>query len=470
MKRSIRRILMLFYLTTVLLAWPAMHAAAQNPTPTGSPAEANQSSQPLVLLLTADGALTPTMAEYLERGLRDAARQNAELLIFQLNTPGGSLDLMNRMVQDIRASQVPVAVYIAPEGAMAGSAGTLITLAAHAAAMAPGTAIGAASPVGGQGEDLGQTLEAKEKNILKATARSLMTRRPPGAVTLAESMIDSAQAVSATEALQTGLIDFIATDINDLLSKLNGFQVQMAAGPQTLDTLDANVQEVRPSFIEQILQVLTNPNIIFLLIIIGVQAIIVELHTPGGWVAGFIGVVCLALALYGAGVLDVNWFGAVFIVTAFVLFILDVKAPTHGALTAAGVLSLIVGALVLFNSPSIPAFQPRVSVPLVVVMSAFTGGLVLLAVMFGVRAQNIPIQVGMESLLGRTGRAITDIKPGQRGQVQVSSEQWTAELEEGEPDIPRGTPVEIVRVKGVRVIVKRIEAPLKPSSGDEKAV
>ena len=455
MGRFLGRILILFYLAIVLLARPITHAIAQTPIPTGSPAGVNQSAQPLVLLLTADGPLTPAMAEYLERGIRNATRQNAELLILQMNTPGGSLDLMNRMVEDIRASQVPIAVYIAPQGAMAGSAGTLITLAAHASAMAPGTAIGAASPVGGQGEDLGQTLAAKEKNILKATARSLMTHRPPGAVTLAESMIDSAQAVSAIEAQQSGLVDFIATDINDLLSKLNGFQVQMAAGPETLNTLDANVQELPPSLIENVLQVLTNPNIIFLLIIIGVQAIIVELHTPGGWVAGFIGVVCLALALYGAGVLDVNWFGAVFIVTAFVLFILDVKAPTHGALTAAGVLSLIVGALVLFNSPSIPAFQPRVSVPLVVVMSAFTGGLVFLAVMFGVRAQNIPIQVGMESLLGRTGRAITDITPGQKGQVQVASEQWTAELEQDETEIPRGSPIKIVRVKGVRVIVKK---------------
>ena len=361
----------------LLLAWLSgllsMPAAAQN-------------AAPLVIEITADGALTPSMGEYLKRGILLAERENAELLIFKLNTPGGSIDLMQDMVESIRASSVPVVVYIAPRGAMAGSAGTMITLAGHASAMAPETTIGAASPVGPQGEDLGETLEAKEKNILKATVRSLAEGRSPEAVSLAESAVESAAAASASEALQVGLVDFIAEDEADLLQQLDGFTVQLQNGERTLETSGATITQVQPSLIEQMLSILTNPNIVFLLLTIGVQAIIIELSSPGGWVAGFIGAVCLALAAYGLGVLTVNWFGLVFLAIAFALFILDIKAPTHGALTAAGVASLIVGSLVLFNSPASPSFQ-RVSVPLVVLTSVFTGGIFFAFLLFAVRAQ-----------------------------------------------------------------------------------
>jgi membrane-bound serine protease (ClpP class) len=443
--RSVGRLLCLSMIIYSMIVWSITSTSAKS-----------QDGLPLVLLLTADGPLTPAMQEYLERGLESAERQGAELLIFQINTPGGSVTLMNNMVKVIRASRVPVVVYVAPRGAMAGSAGTIITLAAHAAAMAPETAIGAASPVGSQGEDLGETMEAKEKNIIKATVRSLTENRRPGATDLAESMIDSAQAVSAKEALQAGLIDFISTDIDSLLRQLDGFNVTTIAGAQTLDTVSAEVQELTPSLIETLLATLTNPNIIFLLITIGVQAILIEMSSPGGWVAGFIGVVFLALAFYGAGVLNVNWFGAVFIVTAFVLFILDIKAPTHGALTAAGVASLIVGGLVLFNSPSLPAFQPRVSVPLVVFMSALTGGIFFVVLTFALRAQKAPLRMGIDSIIGQTGRALTLINPNQRGQVLVASEQWTAESETGEPEIQRGDAIVVVRVHGLRLIVRKI--------------
>jgi membrane-bound serine protease (ClpP class) len=160
------------------------------------------------------------------------------------------------------------------------------------------------------------------------------------------------------------------------------------------------------------------------------------------------------LAFYGLGVLDVNWFGAVFLLTAFVLFILDIKAPTHGALTVAGVISLIVGGLVLFNSPSLPAFQPRVSVPLVILMSLVTGLIFFGVMMFALRALKIPVRVGIEGLVGRTGRALTAIRANQRGLVQVASEQWTAELDAGEAEIARGAIIEVVHVQGLRLVVK----------------
>jgi membrane-bound serine protease (ClpP class) len=416
------------------------------------PAQA-QGDSPLVIVLEAEGPVAPAMQEYIQRGLGVAERQGADLVVLQLDTPGGSIDTMNNIVQEIRDSRIPVVVYVSPRGAMAASAGTMITLAGHAAAMAPETIIGAASPVGGQGEDLGETLKAKEIEALKATVRTLAERRSEEAIALAESAIEEAKAASATEALDAGLVDFIATDVDDLMTQLDGFEVHLADGPHILETTGATTETVEASFIEQLLAMLTNPNVVFLLITIGAQAIFIELGSPGGWVAGFIGVVCLALAGYGLGWLPVNWFGIVFLLTSFVLFILDIKAPTHGALTAAGIASFIVGALVLFNSPGTPQFQ-RVSVPLVIAVGIAIGALFGVVVGFGIRAMKTPIRAGRESVVGKTGTATTAFRP--TGQVQVGSELWTAEAVEGSRKIRKGDRIEVVEVKGLRLKVRKI--------------
>jgi len=413
-----------------------------------------QGTNPTAFLLTIDGAISPAYTEYLTRGIRTAEEQGAELIILQLDTPGGSIDVMNNMIKAIRSSSVPVVVYVSPEGAMAASAGTLITLAGHAAAMAPGTSIGAASPVGGEGEDLGKTLEAKQKNILKATVRSLTERRGDQALHLAEEMIDSAEAVSASEALEAGLIDFISQDIDQLLQQLNGFNTETTTGITTIITEDIAVHEISPSFIEQLLSILTNPNIVFILLTVGVQAILIEISHPGGWVAGFIGAVCLLLAVYGMGVLPVNWFGIIFIILAFVLFILDIKAPTHGALTAAGVVSLIVGSLVLFNSPSVPNFQ-RVSVPLVIGLSLATGAIFFVILGFALRTQRVPIRTGKASVIGQIGTVRRDLDP--IGLVQLGGEQWTAEPVHYGETISRGTTVEVVQVDGLHIKVRQVK-------------
>ena len=413
---------------------------------------AAQGDTPLVLVLNAEGAVAPAMQEYVERGLDLAERRGADLVVLQLDTPGGSISTMKTIVQAIRDSRIPVVVYVAPRGAQAASAGTVITLAGHAAAMAPETIIGAASPVGGQGEDLGETMKAKEIEALKATIRTLAERRSQRAIDLAESAVEEAKAASANEALDAGLVDFIAKDLDDLLAQLDGFEVHTAEGPLTLHTANARTEEIPASFIEQLLAMLTNPNVVFLLITIGVQAIFIEIASPGGWVAGFIGVVCLALAGYGLGWLPVNWFGFIFLVTSFVLFILDVKAPTHGALTAAGIASFIIGALVLFNSPGTPQFQ-RVSIPLVVVVGILTGAAFGVLVGFGIRALRAPVLSGRESLIGRTGTATSALEP--TGQVQLGSELWTAETAEGSRKIRKGDRVEVVEVMGLRLKVRR---------------
>jgi membrane-bound serine protease (ClpP class) len=405
----------------------------------------------LILVLEAQGPLTPAMAEYLDRGIARAQIVNAEAVIFQLDTPGGSIDLMNRMTQAIRGSEIPIIVYIAPRGAIAGSAGMVITLAGHAAGMAPETAIGAASPVGIQGEDLEETIEAKAVSILKTQVRNLASHRGSEAVALAEAAVEEAAAATVDEAYDVGLIDFIADDLEDLVAQLDGWTVVTEGGERVLQTADATIERVPQSAIEQALQALTNPNIVFLLLTVGVQAILIEISSPGGWVAGFIGVVCLALGTYGLGVLPVNWVGLIFIITAFVLFVLEVKATTHGALAAAGIASFITGALVLFNSPGTPAFQ-RVSVPLVVGAGLFTAGLFLVVLTFAIRAQRRPHAVGAEALVGRVGKVREILNPS--GTVLVGGELWSADVEDVDSEIEVGASVEVIRVDGLRLTVQ----------------
>jgi membrane-bound serine protease (ClpP class) len=412
-----------------------------------------QNDAPLAVVMTADGPIMPPMLEYVKRGVEIADRQGAEVLVIQLNTPGGSIDTMLEIIRVIRASNVPVVVYVAPKNAIAGSAGAMITMAGHVSAMAPETSIGASSPISGSGENLTTTAETKAKEITKAAIRPLVTARGEEALALAEAMVDEAKAATADEALNVNLIDFVADDLEDLLQLLDGFTVQMNDGPRTINTKNVETSPLNMSFIEEFLLFLTDPNIAFLLLAIGVQAVLIEISSPGGWVAGFLGVVCLTLAVYGMGVLPVNWVGIIFLLTAFVLFILDIKAPTHGALTTAGVASFIIGALVLFNSPGVPQFQ-RVSVPLVVGTGFAIGLLFMIVLMYALRALKVPVRAGIESLIGKTGTARTLVGAG-GGQVQLGSELWTAESVDSTEPIGKGDRVEVVEVKGLRLKVRK---------------
>jgi membrane-bound serine protease (ClpP class) len=326
----------------------------------------------------------------------------------------------------------------------------VITLAGHANAMAPETAIGAASPVGAQGEDIGETLDAKMKSILKAQVRNLASERGERAIALAEATIETAEAATAEEAKAAGLTDFIAADVPDLLRQLDGFTVTVRGNEIKLRTADIPITELPTNLLEEILNILTNPNVVFLLLAIGAQAILIEMSSPGGWAAGTVGVVCLALAFYGLGVLPVNWFGIVFIILAFVLFVLDIQATAHGALTAAATLSLIVGGLILFNSPgSLPYY--RVSVPLVIGTSLVLAGLFFTVLLIALRTRNLPVTMGSESLVGKMGEVRQALAPG--GMVQLGGELWSAETE-GET-IEVGQKVVVVAVEGLRLKVKK---------------
>ncbi len=431
-----------FAIAIILALFPGAH-----------PTAAQNAAAPVVTLRF-EGSLTPAMLEHLKRAEKIAQNQGAQAIILELDTPGGGIDLMNQIVENIRASAIPVIVYIAPRGAMAGSAGTMITLAGHLSAMAPETTIGAASPVGPSGEDIGQTMQSKVKGMLKATAHTLASNRPPEAIRLADEMIDSGKAVSNAEAVKIGLVDLQANNLDDLLRQLEGMKANVGEQTVTLHTQGAPVTDVPRSIIEELLMVLANPNIAFLLLAVGVQAILIEISHPGGWVAGFIGSICLLLATYGMGVLPVNWFGLLFVVLAFVLFLLDIKAPTHGVLTATGVATFIAGALVLFNSPNVPSFQ-RVSVPLVVATGSGLGLIFFALVGYALRALRAPLKMGMDTLVSKTGVVNTPLNP--TGTVQLGSELWSAVADTPDLPVPKGTHVQVIAIDRLSVRVKKVE-------------
>jgi membrane-bound serine protease (ClpP class) len=397
-------------------------------------------------VLQIEGAVTPIMISYIQRGLRTAEADGAEALVVELNTPGGQLDLMMKIVQSMLDADVPVVVYVYPRGAFAASAGTLITLAGHVAAMAPGTTIGAASPVGSEGEDLSETMQAKVKEDLKAQARALTERRGKEAVAWAESAIQEAKAATAQEALDLGVIDFVAADLDDLLGQMDGLKVTVSGAEVVLHTAGARVNELPMTAVEQFLHIVTNPTIAFILLTVGLNAILFELSSPGGYAAGIVGVICLLLAFYSLGVLPVNYTGLIFIALAFVLFVVDVKAPTHGVLTAGGIASLIAGALILFNSPLY-----RVSVLVVVAVAAVTGGFFAFAIAKVARAQTWPVVTGREGLVGRQAVARTPLDA--EGYVFIQGELWHATAVDG--PIAQGEQVEVVAMEGLRLTVRK---------------
>jgi len=427
------------FLWLVLILSSAMAAVAQE---TGREDVARH-----VDALEIEGAVTPIMISYIERGIHTAEDDGAEALIIQLNTPGGQTDLMNLIVQDLLEADVPTVVFVFPRGAYAASAGTLITLGAHVAAMAPGTTIGAASPVGSQGEDLGETMEKKVKEDLKAQARALAERRGEEAVAWAESAIEEAKAATAEEALELGVIDFVADDLEDLLAQMDGFQAQVNDQEVTFHTAEATVVELPMTFIEQFLHIITNPTIAFILLTIGINAILFELSSPGGYAAGVVGVICLLLAFYSLGVLPVNYTGLILIGLAFVLFVVDLKAPTHGVLTVGGIVSLVAGALLLFNSPLY-----RVSISAVVAVAVVTGLFFAFAIAKVVQARRRPTVTGREGLVGKTAQARTSLNP--EGTVFVKGELWQATAVNG--PIEAGERVEIVAVGKLHLQVRKM--------------
>lgn len=401
------------------------------------------------LTLTAKGPVTPVMLSYIQRGIAAAEAQQAEVVIIKLDTPGGQIDLTREIIQSIINANVPVAVYVYPSGGFAASAGTFITLSAHVAAMAPQTSIGAASPVDAQGGEIEETLRAKLDNILVADMKNLAERRGEKAVEWATQSITEAKAASANEALELGIIDFIASDVSALLQQMDGFEVLLRGQEKTLRTANAPIVDFNPTFAEGILAIILRPEIAFLMMTIGTLAIIYELSSPGGYIGGVIGIISLVIGLYALGQLPINFAGAALVLLALIFFVSEVFAPTHGALTLAGVISLALGGLLLFNEAEL-GYQ--VSVAPILATALFVGLIFFFIVGKAVATLKMNPASGAEGLIGETAIVKTQLNPA--GTVFTDGTRWSATLEENEMAAV-GESVEIVEVEGLRLIVRR---------------
>ncbi|MBC7260206.1 MAG: nodulation protein NfeD [Chloroflexi bacterium] len=399
-------------------------------------------------VLNVKGAITPVVLSYLNRGLRYAQDGNVSLLVIQLDTPGGSVEIMKSLTDDMIRSSVPIAVWVGPEGARAASAGTFVVLAAHVAAMAPGTTIGAASVVSMQGQELDETSKAKVTNDLTARIRNFTQRRGAQAQDWAERTVTEAIAATADEVYKLGVIDYIAPTIPDLLRQMDGMTVRVAGRDTVLRTADLPVQNLPMTLPEQFLHLITDPNIAFILLTLGLNGLLFELSSPGGFAAGIIGGICLVLGLYALGVLSVNWTGLLFIVLAFVLFIVDIKAATHGVLTVGGIASFVFGALILFSSPVY-----TISRALVISVAGGTGAFFAFAVSKALLAQKRKPSTGREAIIGM--RAVVRIPLEPDGMVMLAGELWKARAEEGVIDA--GQTVEVVGLEGFTVIVRAVQ-------------
>ena len=433
-RRRIGLVVILTLLTALLLA-----------TPSG----AQDSNR--VYVLTFDGPVNPILSSYIERAITQAEAESAEAIVLRLDTPGGQVDLTQDIVKAMRSSSVPIIIYVWPTGAMAGSAGTFITLAGHAAGMVSGSTIGAASPVAEGGAELGDTIQQKITNILAADIENLARRRGDKAVEWARSAVTNARAATAQEALSLGVVDAVAEDVPDLLQQLDGFEVEVNGELRPLALAGANVIELPMTSPENTLNTLINaiavPGIAVLLIVLGVQGIISEFSQPGGYMAGTAGFVALLLGMYALGILNANWVGLGFMLLSFILFFLEIKAPTHGALTVAGVVTFVFGAYVLFSGT-------EAGVPWAAILGL--AGATLLFFTFivakAIGAQRLKPAWGAESLIGQLAFVRTELNPS--GTVVVQGERWQAELQDGSATVQPGARVVVVERHGFKLLVR----------------
>ncbi len=411
----------------------------------GVPRAGAANRRPRVIVIEYDGVINPVASQYIEGNIRLANKTAAQALIIELDTPGGLDSSMRSIIKSINASPTPVVVYVAPNGARAASAGVFITLAAHVAAMAPETNIGAAHPVEIGGK-LSKTMEKKVTNDAAAYIKSIAQMRGRNA-RWAEQAVRESISSTASEALENGVINFIAPDLGSLIKKLNGMRVVTAAGPTVINTKGARIIVKPMSFRLKVLSALSDPNVAYILMLLGFYGIFFEIISPGGILPGVIGAISLITAFYAFQMLPVNYAGVLLILLAIVMFVLDVKLTSHGALTVGGIISMVIGSMMLFESGG-----PLLQLSLAVIVPAV--GVTVLFFYFTVRlvvqARLRKPVTGIEGLKGAVGLASTAID-GQ-GMARVHGELWSAWSDE---PIKAGEKVEVVSIDGLKLKVKK---------------
>jgi membrane-bound serine protease (ClpP class) len=403
-----------------------------------------------VYVLRAEGSVNPGLAEYIIEGISQAEKGNGEALVIELDTPGGLGTSMRKIVQAISNAKVPVVVYVYPRGARAASAGVFITMAADVAAMAPGTNIGAAHPVTIGFGKMSKTMTEKVTNDMVALGRALATDRGRNAAWM-EKAIRKSVSIPATEAVKLKVVDLMANDLPDLLTKINGRHVQAAGKKFTLHTAGAPIKEIHEGLRFRILKYIADPNIAFILMMIGLAGIYFELAHPGVVLPGVLGAICLLLAFFAFQTLPINYIGILLILLSFVFFILEFKITSYGLLSAAGVISLFFGALMLFRGGETgAAISWDVLIPTVLTVSLFF--IVVAAIVFRTHLRRAT--TGTAGLIGERGLTVTDLSP--EGRVFVHGEYWQALSDE---PIVKGETVEVVKVINLKLLVRRVPKP-----------
>lgn len=411
-----------------------------------APAGSALASAP-ISLIELDSAITPVTVRLLITAVERAQAEGAQALIVQLNTPGGLERSMRSMVQTILGSPIPIIVYVAPTGARAASAGVFITMAAHVAAMAPATNIGAAHPVAiGGGMD--KETSKKVENDAAAFARTIATQRGRNSE-WAEKAVRASVSATEREAVKLKVVDLLAESVPDLLAKVNGRTVKTSKGQVTLATTDAPVKVIEVRFRDRFLAVITDPNVAYLLMMAGMLGIFFELSNPGAILPGVIGGICLILAFFAFQSLPVNWAGLLLILFGVVLLIAEIKVVSHGVLAIGGVVSMLLGSLMLYDAPETTGI--RLSWYVVIPTVGTTAALVFFAVTMGIRALYRPSVTGEAAMVGRLGVTRSALEPD--GRVLIDGELWRAVSPAGR--IEAGEPVLVTAIDGLTLKVTK---------------
>ena len=452
-KISPRQIRIVISISVVLLGLSLLILPASQPV-----SAEDMASQPEVVLIELDGAISRVSARFVERGMAVAREHNAELVVLTLDTPGGLLDATRDIVEEFLLSDIPIVVYVAPEGAQAASAGTFIGAAAHILALAPATNIGAASVVTIDGEDLPETLGLKATEDAAAFMRSIAEARGRN-ISALEATVLSAKAYSASEAVDLNVADLIAEDYSSLLVQLDRYEIDLGDRTVMLNLSSFETLIVGKTFLERLLELVSDPNIAFLLVSLGGTGIIVELWNFGLWIPGTLGVLFLILGWAGIGLLPFSWAGVALMALAFFLLYLESTAPGIGYFGTAGVVSLVLGGLLLvgfFGDPSIPGDAPSVSKWLLASIGVFLGICMVWIVYEARKTKQVNLYKSPTTaieLIGMEGEVTVDLSPA--GQILIAGEYWSSRIY-GDNDewCIKGSKVEVVAVAGNHLQVK----------------
>lgn len=421
--------------------------ALQDSTQVDSPAMSEQNQQPSVSVIRVEGTIGPTVTQYISRSIRKSIENGDEALIIELDTPGGLLDSTQDIVQEMLGTDHPTVVYVSPSGANAGSAGTFITLAAHVAAMAPATNIGAASPISMGGGEMDTVAQKKIFNYSESFIESIAEERDRNAE-WAKSAVRDGASITSDEALELNVIDIMAEDLDDLLVQMHGMEV----GERVLNTQNATISQIEETLAEQFFSFLLRPEVMLILTMVAIYGIIGEVTNPGAIVPGVSGVIALILLLYGVAAMPINLAGFLLIGLAIILFVAEAFTPAFGILLTGGAVSFFLGALMLFQD--LPD-EMQISLYWLVPATLLTVAFFAWIVTYGIKSIFSPASSGLEATIGRTIEVVDTIRPGQEGRVFFDGEYWTAESDH---ELKEGEHCEIVEFKGLRVVVKPVDS------------